>query len=410
MTRGAWMCRQQGDGLQIWYVPRQSDKPCTDSERAQKWRLSLASLLFFTVLLSDHLWLCAEANLTGIRDQEQGTLAKMGGDRTDHLPFHVSLRPEQPREASSSSGKHTIFIGNITARPSWQLETCYPHCLTDQCFIVEDAESICGRVSERLSRGAWSPSFRNFHLAFCESYTLSELFAGMPTPEGSNCHLNVVMDGDASVCVQCVETYQRLDQHAQEKYEEFQVLFQKYLHSGEYSVKSCIQDCKYQPGQKTSIQGLTEFQVYFNHSLTPIKLFCHILKENQLSTKPGSVPSISRPHSFTVVPEFLASNTVWRSRPDVHLFYQTMRILSMVDCQVSFVQSCPTVTQPLLSKSVVMSGGSCIVQFQINNPKGQEKQPIHRCVTGPHLPHLWRQDCVIVDSSYVSWYSSCCIL
>ncbi|GCB72906.1 hypothetical protein scyTo_0006528 [Scyliorhinus torazame] len=38
---------------------------------------------------------------------------------------------------------------------------------------------------------------------------------------------------------------------------------------------------RYQLGQKNSIQGLTEFQVYFNHSLTPIKLLCHILKENQ---------------------------------------------------------------------------------------------------------------------------------
>ncbi|XP_048388037.1 NALCN channel auxiliary factor 1-like isoform X1 [Stegostoma tigrinum] len=408
MTKGAWMCLQQGDGFHIWFVPRQNDKPCTDSERAQKWRLSLASLLFFTVLLSDHLWLCAEANLARIRDQEQGTLAKVDEDRTDHSLPPASLRPEQPGETSSRR-KHTIFTGNITARPAWQLETCYPHCLTDQCFIVENAESICGRVSEQLKEGSWPLSFNNFHLAFCESYTLSELFAGMPTPEGSNCHLNVLMDGDATVCVQCVETYQRLDQHAQEKYEEFQVLFQKYLQSAEYSVKSCIQDCKYQLGQKTSIQGLTEFQVYFNHSLTPIKLFCHILKENQLSTKLGCVPSILRPHSFTVVPEFLASNTAWRSRPDVHLFYQTMRILSMVDCQVSFVQSCPTITQPLLNQSAVMSDGKTIIQFQINNPKGQEKQPIQCCVTSAHLPHLWHQDCATVESSYVSWYSSCCI-
>ena len=43
------------------WAPRPSDKPCADSERAQRWRLSLASLLFFTVLLADHLWLCAGA-------------------------------------------------------------------------------------------------------------------------------------------------------------------------------------------------------------------------------------------------------------------------------------------------------------------------------------------------------------
>ena len=66
------MCRQYDDGLKIWLAaPRENEKPFIDSERAQKWRLSLASLLFFTVLLSDHLWFCAEAKLTRARDKEQ---------------------------------------------------------------------------------------------------------------------------------------------------------------------------------------------------------------------------------------------------------------------------------------------------------------------------------------------------
>ncbi|KAL4593045.1 hypothetical protein GN956_G27153, partial [Arapaima gigas] len=51
--------REDDAALEICCAPEQSDKPCADSERAQKWRMSLASLLFFTVLLSDHLWLCA---------------------------------------------------------------------------------------------------------------------------------------------------------------------------------------------------------------------------------------------------------------------------------------------------------------------------------------------------------------
>uniref|UniRef100_A0A8C4JGJ8 F155B protein n=1 Tax=Dromaius novaehollandiae TaxID=8790 RepID=A0A8C4JGJ8_DRONO len=38
--------------------------------------------------------------------------------------------------------------------------------------------------------------------------------------------------------------YQRLDQHAQEKYEEFDLLLEKYLQSEEYSVRSCVRDCK----------------------------------------------------------------------------------------------------------------------------------------------------------------------
>uniref|UniRef100_A0A8C6ZV31 Family with sequence similarity 155 member B n=1 Tax=Nothoprocta perdicaria TaxID=30464 RepID=A0A8C6ZV31_NOTPE len=42
----------------------------------------------------------------------------------------------------------------------------------------------------------------------------------------------------------CVQAYQRLDQHAQEKYEEFDLLLEKYLQSDDYSVRSCIRDCK----------------------------------------------------------------------------------------------------------------------------------------------------------------------
>uniref|UniRef100_A0A669PP91 Family with sequence similarity 155 member B n=1 Tax=Phasianus colchicus TaxID=9054 RepID=A0A669PP91_PHACC len=45
-------------------------------------------------------------------------------------------------------------------------------------------------------------------------------------------------------CSSCVQAYQRLDQHAQEKYEEFDLLLEKYLQSDEYSVRSCIRDCK----------------------------------------------------------------------------------------------------------------------------------------------------------------------
>ncbi|KYO41292.1 hypothetical protein Y1Q_0006147 [Alligator mississippiensis] len=55
MTRGAGTCSRHYDhGSDLCFAPREHDKPFADSERAQKWRLSLASLLFFTVLLSDH--------------------------------------------------------------------------------------------------------------------------------------------------------------------------------------------------------------------------------------------------------------------------------------------------------------------------------------------------------------------
>ncbi|KFO79290.1 Transmembrane protein FAM155A, partial [Cuculus canorus] len=191
MTRGAWMCsRQCDDGLKIWFAPRENEKPFTDSERAQKWRLSLASLLFFTVLLSDHLWFCAEAKFTGTGEKEQ--------------PPPEQPEPAEPKPPRRGMPGRRRGAGQSPA-PAWDL--------TD------------------------------FYLSFCNSYTLWELFAGLSNPDTLNCSLDAVLRGEGS-CSQCVQAYQRYDQHAQEKYEEFEVMLQKYLQSDEYSVKSCPEDCK----------------------------------------------------------------------------------------------------------------------------------------------------------------------
>ncbi|NXA38686.1 F155A protein, partial [Eudromia elegans] len=248
MTRGAWMCsRQYDDGLKIWFAPRENEKPFADSERAQKWRLSLASLLFFTVLLSDHLWFCAEAKFTGTGDKEQQQGSRAGS------PGGAAGPSPPPSSSSSSSGggggqrqesepRHgkAVFLGNSSARP---VESCPPQSSSSgQCFSVGDAEAVCGRRG-----GARSPApgwdLTDFYLSFCNSYTLWELFAGLSNPDTLNCSLDVVLEGEGS-CSQCVQAYQRYDQHAQEKYEEFEVMLQKYLQSDEYSVKSCPEDCK----------------------------------------------------------------------------------------------------------------------------------------------------------------------
>ncbi|XP_009331651.1 PREDICTED: transmembrane protein FAM155A [Pygoscelis adeliae] len=193
MTRGAWMCsRQYDDGLKIWFAPRENEKPFTDSERAQKWRLSLASLLFFTVLLSDHLWFCAEAKFTGTGEKEQ--------------PPPETPEPAEPELLAG--------MGEPAPRP---------------------------RGAGQSPAPGWD--LTDFYLSFCNSYTLWELFAGLSNPDTLNCSLDVVLRGGGS-CSQCVQAYQRYDQHAQEKYEEFEVMLQKYLQSDEYSVKSCPEDCK----------------------------------------------------------------------------------------------------------------------------------------------------------------------
>ena len=89
------------------WAPRQSDKPCADSERAQRWRLSLASLLFFTVLLADHLWLCAGARPRA-RELSSAMRPPWGAGRERQpVPPRAVLPPPPPSpgEPSASSGK-----------------------------------------------------------------------------------------------------------------------------------------------------------------------------------------------------------------------------------------------------------------------------------------------------------------
>ncbi|OCT95390.1 hypothetical protein XELAEV_18013079mg [Xenopus laevis] len=244
MTRGAWMCRQYDDSLKICFAPRENEKPFTDSERAQKWRLSLASLLFFTVLLSDHLWFCAEATLTRTRDKEQGTLVSP----TMAHPFPAveghSLSPTpQSSQKSLRKGQKAIFLGNST-KPLWPLEASHPHSPFGQCFSVDDAESVCRNLSQGARNKPTRFNLSHFYLPFCNSYTLSDLFFGFSNPDTLNCTGDAVEKGDVAGCTKCVRTYQTHDQHAQEKYEEFELLLQKYLQSEEYSVRSCSEECK----------------------------------------------------------------------------------------------------------------------------------------------------------------------
>ncbi|KAF3825671.1 hypothetical protein GH733_006498 [Mirounga leonina] len=289
MTRGAWMCRQYDDGLKIWLAaPRENEKPFIDSERAQKWRLSLASLLFFTVLLSDHLWFCAEAKLTRTRDKEQrqrrqqqrqrqhepswpALLASMGESSPAaqaHRLLSASSSPTLPPSPGGGGGgggtrgknnrSKALFLGN-SAKPAWRLETCYPQgASSGQCFTVESADAVCARNWSRgvAAAGEGQPvrgthpaplwNLSDFYLSFCNSYTLGELFSGLSSPSTLNCSLDVVLKegGEMTTCRQCVEAYQDYDHHAQEKYEEFESVLHKYLQSEEYSVKSCPEDCK----------------------------------------------------------------------------------------------------------------------------------------------------------------------
>lgn len=234
MTRGAGTCWQQEDdddgGFQLWLEcpPRDNQKPFTDSERAQRWRLSLASLLFLTILLSDHLWFCAEAKLTRTR--------------VKFASSHLHLSPH----THSAAHRNAIFIGNSTKRVWRLLETCHnqQHHHQDSCFTLADADHLCGGLSDRER----AVNMSDLYLSFCNSYSLLDLFKGSTSPDNLNCSLDVLLGGgdvggDTSRCSLCVQAYQRYDQHAQEKYEDFEMLTQKY-EPGAYSVRTCMEQCK----------------------------------------------------------------------------------------------------------------------------------------------------------------------
>ncbi|XP_051998360.1 NALCN channel auxiliary factor 1-like [Xyrauchen texanus] len=226
MTRGVWTCRQQDDGLKIWFAPREDEKPLfTDSERAQRWRLSLASLLFITVLLSDHLWFCAEAKLTRTRDKRLDNLAVM--DTVEHTN-HILSPSHQPIGEQS-----LIFIGNST-KPPWRLETCHPDSLSKNCLTFAEAKAACSGLSE------WNLS--DFYLSFCNSYSLLDLFYGFTSPDNLTCSLDMATGGDTFGCSRCVQAYQGYDRRAQEKYQEFELLVQKY-ETDVYSVRTCMEEC-----------------------------------------------------------------------------------------------------------------------------------------------------------------------
>ncbi|KAL8190023.1 UNVERIFIED_CONTAM: hypothetical protein K2H54_037607 [Gekko kuhli] len=209
-----------GAGSGVCFGPREPDKPFADSERAQKWRLSLASLLFFTVLLSDHLWLCVEARQLAAAPRR-----------------HRPPPPPQPPAVA----------------------------MAGQCFSLrghrqdadEDAEDACRRLQPP---GAAA----ELYLPFCDAYALRELLA---RPEPRNCSLAPGGGGGGAewlgACRRCVRALQRDDREAQERYREFELVLQKYLQAEEYSVQSGPEECK--PNCVRKAVGVFLIVLFFVH-------------------------------------------------------------------------------------------------------------------------------------------------
>ncbi|KAM8749695.1 transmembrane protein FAM155A [Acanthopagrus latus] len=244
MTRGAWMRRQHDEGLKFWFAPRENEKPFTESERAQRWRLSLASLLFITVLLSDHLWFCAEAKLTRTRDKrpDEGLLAftDMGEYSSSLHRHHTPTTPPDPRRLARE--QDVIFIGNSTL---WRMDTCHPDSLFKDCFTFTDAETVCPGLSGGGGEGTQSAyvNLSDLYLSFCNSYSLLDLFNGFTSLGNLTCTLSMTAGEDQDGCKECVRAYQRLDREAEKNYREFELLVQKY-ETDAYSVRTCMEECK----------------------------------------------------------------------------------------------------------------------------------------------------------------------
>ncbi|KAK3568347.1 hypothetical protein QTP86_004949 [Hemibagrus guttatus] len=217
MTRGARTCRQQDDGLNIRSAPRQDEKPSADSERAQRWRLRLASFLFASVLLADRLWLCAAAERTSTE-----------GERRDAVPFRDTEDQEYRSSYGSTDYTHP-FAGN-SSTPLWRLEACHPDSVSKSCFTVANAEAACSGLSD----AEWNLS--DLYLSFCDSYSLLDLFYGFSSPDNVSCGDNM------SACSRCVRAFQRLDRLAQDRYHEFELLVLKY-ETDAYSVRTCMDEC-----------------------------------------------------------------------------------------------------------------------------------------------------------------------
>ncbi|XP_058010624.1 NALCN channel auxiliary factor 2-like [Ahaetulla prasina] len=247
MPSGAWMQPREHDAAAAALAarlgqPGQPEKPCADSERAQRWRLSLGSLLFFAVLLSDRLWSSAMA--------EPGA-ALPGGPRNRSAEGPAPPGPPHCAAAAATAAPRPDLSSACSQRRLFQQGSLAAFAAVPLRLPAAAALAAAAAASPQLD--FLEGHFRTFRLPFCDAYTAWDLLLGMAGPESLDCSLsNLLMDflsaaagaqrGEA--CSSCLEAYQRLDQHAQEKYEEFELLLEKYLQAEDYSVRSCIRDCK----------------------------------------------------------------------------------------------------------------------------------------------------------------------
>lgn len=127
-VRRLWRSQEQGGPPEPELWERRVQSQCgarpgpaqANGRSTQRWRLSLASLLFFTVLLADHLWLCAGARPRA-RELSSATRPPWGTGR-DRQPVPprvvLPLPPPSPRVPSASLGTCGQRYSNLTKAAS----------------------------------------------------------------------------------------------------------------------------------------------------------------------------------------------------------------------------------------------------------------------------------------------------
>ncbi|XP_055360744.1 NALCN channel auxiliary factor 1 isoform X2 [Betta splendens] len=364
MTRGAWMRRQHDGGLKYWFAPRENEKPFTESERAQRWRLSLASLLFITVLLSDHLWFCAEAKLTRTRDKRSDERRAVTGTG-EHPNSPQRRRPPPPPHPHRLAGD-AIFVGNSTS-PLSRMDTCLPDSVSKDCFTFTDAETVCVGLSGAGENGTRlaDVNLSDLYLSFCNSYSLLDLFYGFTSPGDMNCTLDMAKGEDLLGCSECVRAYQLLDEQAEDNYREFELMVQKY-ETDAYSVRTCMEECKAPTLKKCfsshshygGVMSCFSAAWVLTGSGEEVKDYSMCSSIRFIS--PGCVLSTSRPPRCTAASESPVVSTAWRCSSGAPSSCPTMMISSMEAAPVLYAQGCcRTIHQVWIPmQSAAMCGGT----------------------------------------------------
>uniref|UniRef100_UPI00358EC8BC NALCN channel auxiliary factor 2-like n=1 Tax=Myxine glutinosa TaxID=7769 RepID=UPI00358EC8BC len=189
-----------------------SEKPCAESERTQRWRRCLANLLFFTVLLSHHLWCSAEGKLAGhCHGQGDQESKRRSPNSSREFDFHSPW----PKERSDPSW--TNVLGGRNASP-------VRNFISKLTFVNG---STSGRPRSRAGSG-FNPHSLTAKF-FCNFSTLSHCPAGPREPLDRGCPIHLLL---------------RVDSETRAQYQQFVLVLDKYQQPESYSVQACLPRCK----------------------------------------------------------------------------------------------------------------------------------------------------------------------